>query len=67
MNIEVTDADRDYARLALDNGYNDCKRSTRDERCDCDLSITNGCKARVEAVARIIAKFREAEYFRVVK
>ena len=56
----VTEEDRHKARNAMDVGYNACHRGWGRGRaaCDCDLGATDGCKARVEAIAEAIATER---------
>lgn len=57
----VTDFEREMARDALVKGYHDCgSRWNRGPRaCDCDDSRIDGCKARVEAIAKAIAAARK--------
>jgi hypothetical protein len=50
------------ARDALVEAWDNCKaRPERDEKigCDCELGTIDGCKAKVEAVARAIALARK--------
>lgn len=60
--LVVTDTDRELAREAMVEGWNNCKQTNNFQRgappCDCSLGAIDGCKARVEAVARVIAAAR---------
>lgn len=62
--IVVTDTDRQMARDAMVEGWNECKQVNyfglnARQKCDCDLGAIDGCKARVEAVAKAIATARK--------
>jgi len=56
----ITEKHRELAREAMNKGFNDCKLTyyfggTAREQCDCDHGATDGCKARVEAIAVALA------------
>ncbi len=58
--VEITDFDRDMAREAITDGWSMCGAiHSSDKKCDCDLSIVCGCKAKLEAVAKAIAAARK--------
>lgn len=59
----ATDQDREIAKDAMVAGWNECKQTNyfgmgARQKCDCDLGAIDGCKARVEAIARAIAAAR---------
>ena len=63
FDIIVSDQDRSLARVALIQGHDNCPLSDSDfvqtgrgHECGCDLNAIDGCKARVEAIAFMIAK-----------
>jgi hypothetical protein len=63
--VTVTEKDRDVARDAMVSGFNDCQQTNyfgRNARakCDCDLGAIDGCKARVEAIAKALADARSS-------
>lgn len=63
----VTEQDRDAARDAMVAGFNDCQQTNyfgRNARakCDCDFGAIDGCKARVEAIANILADARASQH-----
>lgn len=59
--LVVTDTDRDMARDAIAEGYGGCKYASPFfiDRCSCDGSVIDGCKSRVEAIAKAIATARK--------
>lgn len=63
MQIIITDDDREQARYSMVVGWNNCKETNRighvGKLCDCDLRTVDGCKARIEAIAREIAIARK--------
>ena len=67
-NIElvVTESDRECAREAIIEGWHHCKTTNMinhtGKPCDCDYSAIDGCKERVESVARAIA-FARCDHF----
>ncbi len=57
--IVVTDQDIELAREALVEGYGNCPRvDWQAKNCDCDPGAIDGCKAKVEAIAKTIAAVR---------
>lgn len=61
--MDTTEADRQLARDAMVAGWNACKQTNyfgmnARQKCDCDLGTIDGCRAKVEAVARAIAAAR---------
>jgi hypothetical protein len=63
--LVVTEDDRIAAREAIIEAWNNCKQTNsignRQPRslCDCDLGAIDGCKAKIESVARAIAFARK--------
>lgn len=57
----VTDTDREMARAALVEGWNNCKATNNfgPVNCDCDHGKIDGCKARIEVLAKWIAAARK--------
>jgi hypothetical protein len=57
----MNEVDRDLARKAMVRGYHDCAHrwgASPVLYCDCDMSRIDGCKVRVEAIARAISDAR---------
>lgn len=61
--LVVTDDDRTAARRAIVEGWDNCKArpdiNFGHRVCDCDLGAVDGCKIKVESVARAIAFARK--------
>lgn len=59
---DTTEADREAARAAMVRGYHDCGGGWQKVRsCDCDDRRIDGCKARVEAIAVVLAASRASQ------
>jgi hypothetical protein len=60
--ILVMDSDVRLARTALVDGFNACPRASHNfadmSNCDCDPGRIDGCSAKVEAIAKVIAAAR---------
>ena len=60
--VVVTDDDREWARDVMVTAWNNCKLTGTigqvGRKCDCDLGAIDGCKARVEEIAKAIATAR---------
>lgn len=61
--ITITDTDREMAAQAIVDAWSNCKRIAYTttgavQDCDCDPGRIDGCKAKIEAIARWIAAAR---------
>lgn len=61
--MSVTERDRQNARDAMVAGWNACKQTNyfgmnARQKCDCDQGAIDGCRARVEELAKVIAANR---------
>lgn len=62
--IVVTDNDRQLAKDAMVEGFRECQQTNyfgmnARQKCDCDIGAIDGCKARIEAIAKSIAGVRK--------
>lgn len=59
FDLVITDDDRAAARAALVDGWHNCKYTNyigqHGKPCDCDHGAIDGCKAKLEGVAKAIA------------
>lgn len=59
----ITQTDLEMAHQAMADGWDACaitnKIGSTKRDCDCNLSVTDGCKARAKAIARMIAAARQ--------
>lgn len=67
MEVNVTEEDRQMARDALVQGWHNCRATATIENgkhcdCDCDLGAIDGCKARIEEIAKAIATARTMNF-----
>lgn len=61
---EPNERDLQDARDAMVAGWNACKQTNyfgmnARQKCDCDPGAIDGCKARVEVIAKVIAAARK--------
>lgn len=61
--LVVTEMDRALASEAMIDGHCNCQMTKFRmdplvEKCDCDFGAIDGCKARLEAIAKVIAGAR---------
>lgn len=57
--IVVTDTDREIARQAVEDGWNNCGYNQKNTPPGCDCKAGECCKARIASVARAIAAARK--------
>lgn len=62
MYIAITEEDRKLARIAMLQGHDTCPftqylKTGKRAECDCP-NVVDGCKARIEAIAGMIARAR---------